>query len=1583
MSAASVVHATPGRVRVHLADWSGEAPERLHAALRALPGVVDASARPATGNVVVRYDPAVTDAAALLDAVGRVDLSAPAQVPEAETAPALATEDPRLAQMLRAAAGSRRARIAVRGLDRDPRLGRRLIARLQARRDVRRVQVSATTGRALVELADDVVDVEGVLADLTDLELPEEPGEDLPRHPLDVVPLLQSASRTAGASAGLAILGVRALLGREGPPSGAAVGAAAAVGVAEGLPAVQRTVRAALGRDQAEMVLGLAGAVALTASAAPLGLALTAVGGLRVLTEVLARRRAWRAYEERLGDEPAPLPGDTIRLVTGERVPLRGRVVEGDGSTAGSDGLPRRLGPGDDVDAGARVVAGALVVELLAHDPFPPPVRPVPAPLPPVRRYVSLLGVVSLGHAALTLLLTRSPARTLTAVLLVNPRAAMVGGDLADAGASARVLRAGVTIVGTRPERVVHRPDVLVLERPRVASDGFELARVVPLAGESRAPLPALVDAAVRASGGGLGGIMVDGSRYRLESAGALRGHPAHAAMHERGEHGLVLRPEEGDPLALVGLRPRPAPGLDALAGACRRRGTRLVMVEHGDRFAARAVARRAGAELVLEADVRDVVADLQREGSRVGLVADSADASEALAGADLGIGLSSGRSGHFPARADVLAPDLSAVAAIVEAGARRDRAGVAAVAASLAANGVGLADGLRGASGVARASRATYIAALAAAAAGWLLLRGGARAASVATRLADPHPERWGREEADRVLALLDSTPDGLTGEAAAARRGRRRAPAAATHPLVHGVSEQLRSPLAAVLAAGAAISVVMGSTADVPIIAAVIAANAMIGAWQEHQTGRATDELQRLAAPTAQVLRDGAPAVVAAEDVVVGDVLLLSSGDRLVADARVLETDALEVDEAALTGESLPVAKRRDGGRAATRVVLEGSGVTAGTGRAVVVAVGRGTRLGATAAALAENGPPDSPLSRRLARLLRESLPIVLLGGALVAATGLLRGGSLAAQLSLGAGAAIAAVPEGLPLMAGVAEAGVATRLAARGAVVRRPAAVETLGRVDVACFDKTGTLTEGRLAVRRVCAAAPAGGAAPVPGPLPERLRAVLAAAAEASPRPDEHGALAHATDAAVLRSARAAGLAPAGPRVGESPFAASRGFHATAVDGGLAVKGAFEVVLPRCVAIAGSGGPRPLDDAARRQLERTAERLADEGLRVLLVARGRGTEVVDPQGLEAVGFLGLSDPLRAGVADAVDRCHRAGVRLIMLTGDHPATARAIAAEAGLVVNGQPVLSGQEIAGLDEAQLDARLAGVEVVARITPVDKLRIVESLQRQGHTVAMTGDGVNDAPALRLADVGVAMGSGATAVAREAADLVVAGDDLDTMVEALVEGRGFWQNLRRALALLLGGNLGELGLIAGAAALGGRGAMTTRQVLTVNLVTDVLPALAVAVQPPEHRDLAALSREGAAGLDAPLRDDLLRRGAATAAPALAAFATAPRVGADGPTVAFGSVVAAQLAQTLDLGWTEGRLSPSVSAAIGASTAVMAATMTVAPLRAFLGLAVPTPAGLVLMVAASAGAVVVARALAARAADPPARAQLAAV
>ena len=1584
-----IVHEARGRLRVHLLRWRGVGADRLESELVALRGVTVVRASAATGNVLVCFDADITDRETVMERLRGL------RVPRTQAAPSGARARPRstpLPHVLHERRGRRRrVRITVRGLDRDHQLGVRVVRELEAIPGVERALASPLTGRVLVDYAEHLVDVEDLLASVAGLELPELPGEDRPAHPLDPAPLMVSAPRVAGGALGLALLAARRLAGAEGPPvGGGAAEAAAALGIVEGAPPVKEQLHRLLGRNRAEVTLSVLGTVALALSGSGLGLTATGAGALRVLSEVRARRVAWRRYEELLQGAPAAIAGAEIMLEGGARVPVNGRIVEGYGTAVASDGRPQPVRPGGRVPGGARVFGGPFVVELDAGSAFTP--GPLPASTSPseLDRYVRLVGPLSLAYAALTVALTRSWRRAFIALVVLNPRPALIGAQAADAGASARALRSGVIVVGSRPDRAIALPDVVVLDHPRVLTDGLEVREVLPLdRAVSRAQAEQLAAGIAGAASLPWGRIflnvrsaeVVDGQfdgwratgtcgarRYAL--APATRRQLGAVGADQPEAHWLALT-EQGRqrPLALIALVPRLAEGVGDLVDGCRRHGVRLVLRRNREGDTTQVIADRVRVEEVVACDPVDLVREYQRRGEQVAFVSDSACAGEAFAACDLAIALTSGRSGHFPGRADLLAPDPTALAAVIESAARRRVAIREATATSVLANAIGVIWGLRGGPDLIGATSVMHIAALGAIADAWLRLRGGRRSLSVVTRLVDPRPERWGQESRAAVLRAMGSRLDGLSTTEAEGRV-QEKPTAADGNFFAAALADQIRSPLTGLLAGGAAVSLLFGAAADVALIGAVILVNAAVGAWQERSAGQAARALERLGAATARVLRDGHPRTIPARNVVAGDVLLLAPGDRVAADARLVRCEGLEVDESALTGESVPVRKGASGGIDANRVVLAGTDVTVGTGLAVAVAVGQDTRMGALAAALADEANGQTPMGERLSLMLRQGIPVIAASGVLITVSGLLWGRPVLPQLALGASAALAALPEGLPLLAGAAEAAVARRLASRNALVRRLSAVEALGRVDVACCDKTGTMTEGRLVLSLVASLEQE---VRMPSILTSQLADVLLVGALATPHPAASDAGAHPTDVAVMNAAERHGLTQhlKHTRERESPFDPARSYHAALVGGRLCLKGAAEVLVPRCSRQRRGGRDAPLGEDDRRRLLAQAARLAERGLRVLLVAEGPVAAALDdPQDLVALGYLGISDPLRPGVANAVHRCGKAGVRLVMLTGDHPATACAIARDAGLPAEGDQVVTGAEVAELDDATLDRSLERAVVVARITPLDKLRIVESLQRRGHTVAMTGDGVNDAPALRLADVGVAMGRSGTEVARQAADVVLSDDDFSTLVEALVEGRAFWQNIRRALGLLLGGNLGELGLIAGAGVLGRDAPLTTRHILTVNLVTDVLPALSVAVQQPEHRELAALAREGTAGLGTPLRDDILRRGVATALPSLAAYLLAARAGgpAQGRAVAFASVVTTQLAQMLAVGHAQGQLTTPVLGATAVCGGVLFASVALPPLSGLLELTRPTPTSWAITAGAATGALLIGRVLA---------------
>lgn len=1581
-----IVHSLPGRIRVHVPGWKGQEKRRIEAQLRGMMGVQRVQANALTGNMLIYFDPSVTNEQAILAAVWILDVDMTAEpVQEPPLPPVMSERRGRI----------RRARIAVRGLDRDPHLAKHVVEHLQRQPGVQGASVSLLTGRVLVEFAEQEARLEDLIAAVAGLELPELPGEDRPVHPLDPGPLIQSEVRTIGATLGLGLLATRRLLGLAEPLPGAhvALRTAVVIGILQGIPPLRFGLRKLLGRTVADLLFSIPGIVTLTIAGSPIGLALSGAEALRLLTEVQARRTAWRLHEERVENTPSIQPGAVIQLETGERTPLPAKVIGGIGTAIGSDGMPLPAVQGGMVPSGALLYGGPFALQLHSEEafqPFTPEPRPLSAPSL-YERYLQAVGPFSLIYAAATALLTRSFSQTLAALLLVSSRTATVGLDCADLGASARVLRAGVTVVGTRPNRNFRLPNLVLVDGIRPLTDGLELNSVLSLVEDyDTAKVLAQAAGVAAAAGSPWGGAFrvvnrisasdgvfdgkaafayAEGVRYVLGPAEDWASMPEAAHLRRHGNYVLVLRRgDEERPLGIFALRPRLAPGVEELVQMCRRYGVQLGILTSGDQIAAQAFAHRATIPLLDSSNAVEAMRAKQKEGALVAFVSDNAGAAAALAACDLAIGVTDNRA-SLPARVDLLVPDVHAVVAIIEAAARREATVRDSVGLAVLSNLVGAVWGFLQMPPLELASRVTQVSTFTALIDGWLRLRGGKRPGSSLPHLVDPHPEHWGKRSVESVLSDLNTSREGLTSTQAAARR-LAAVPKARRNQLLATTLDQVRSPLMGMLAAGACFSLLLGAVGDVAIIVATLVANIAVGVWQEHKADRVAETLERLGTSNARVLRDGQSVMIPANEVVPGDVLLLAPGDHVAADARVLDAQGLEVDEAALTGESLPVSKAPDGGTDESRVILEGSDVTTGTGRAVVVAVGRHTRMGAIAASLSADETEQSPLGVRLSRMLRMILPLSLAGGLVVTASGLLLRRPLASQLALGVSMVLAAVPEGLPLLARVGEAGVAGRLARQNAVVRRLSSIEALGRVDVACTDKTGTMTKGHLSLILVTAGHQE---ATLPAELPADLRHVLLTAAFASPHPEAQGATAHPTDIAVIQGAQEAGLGGALQvnHDAELSFDPTRSFHATVVQGRLCVKGAPEALLPRCNWGLQYGKKSPLDEATRNELHAQSLRLAERGLRVLMAAEGSpDTPLDDPQGLTALGFVGISDPLRPTVREAVRRCRDAGVRVIMITGDHPVTARVIAREAGLIGNDDIVLTGTEFAELQNAELDECLEHTAVIARATPLDKLRIIESLQRRGHTVAMTGDGVNDAPALRLADIGVAMGHGGTEVARQTADVVLTDDDFSTLVEALVEGRSFWRNIRRALGLLLGGNLGELGLVVGASVLAFSTPLTARQILAMNAITDILPALAVALQHPEHHNLAGLSREGASALDKPLRREIWRRAITSAVPAFISYIVmlGSSTLAEARAVAFSTIISTQLAQTLDVGRSEEGLTRSVLGAVAGSTAVLLATLLVPPLRNFLNLVTPGPLGWTLIGGWALGAVVLNRILA---------------
>ncbi|GAB3836155.1 cation-translocating P-type ATPase [Dactylosporangium cerinum] len=742
------------------------------------------------------------------------------------------------------------------------------------------------------------------------------------------------------------------------------------------------------------------------------------------------------------------------------------------------------------------------------------------------------------------------------------------------------------------------------------------------------------------------------------------------------------------------------------------------------------------------------------------------------------------------------------------------------------------------------------------------------------------------------------------------------------------------------------------IGAKSDAVLVAAVILVNALLSGVQDMAARRALSRLVSAATPRVRLRRAGADRAGSIEELVPGDVILLEPGDAVPADCRLVDTSGLEMDESSLTGESMPVVKSVAGNRAAavaehTSMVYAGTTVAAGSATCIVVATGERTEVGRSARAALQE-PPKSGVQQRLRELTKASLPAAGAGAAALLASGLFRG-RLTESINSSVALAVAAIPEGLPFIATAAELSASRRLSERNILIRDPRSLEALGRIDVICFDKTGTLTEGRIALRTV-----SDGREQVPTEgLTPRHRQILAAALRATPAPNGQGTLPHPTDQAVVAGATAAAVctdekAKGWQPVRELPFEPLRGFHAvlgTAPTGQvISVKGAPEITLPRCVTWRLDGTARPITPADRREIEAEVDRMARQGLRVLAIAEraasGRGRlddERVD--NLEFLGLLGLADPTRATAAEAVDQLRRAGIKVLMLTGDHPSTAEAIAAKLDLLGSGT-VVTGPELDDADDATVDALVAKASVFARVSPGHKVAVVRALQRAGNAVAVTGDGANDAPAIRLADAGIALGEQATDAARQAADMIVMDGRIETIADGVVEGRAMWASVRDSLALLLGGNLGEILFTVGSSLISATPPLNARQILFVNLMTDLLPAITVAARPPKRITADHLIREGPeASLGAALTADIVRRAVATSTGTAVAWLAAKATGTAtrASTVALASLVGAQLGQTALASGGD----PAVLGAAGASAAALVGVVQTPGLSQFFG------------------------------------------
>ncbi|MBI4701420.1 MAG: cation-transporting P-type ATPase [Deltaproteobacteria bacterium] len=805
--------------------------------------------------------------------------------------------------------------------------------------------------------------------------------------------------------------------------------------------------------------------------------------------------------------------------------------------------------------------------------------------------------------------------------------------------------------------------------------------------------------------------------------------------------------------------------------------------------------------------------------------------------------------------------------------------------------------------------------------------------------------------EPVRELLGRLGASPaQGLSAAEVARRRrehGPNRLPEPPRVPGWRRLLAQLRDPLVLTLLGAAAVAVLVGMSerpaasllerfGDAIAILLIVVMNALIGFFQERRAEAALEALQKLSAPSARVRREGRVQEVPAAEVVPGDIVELEAGDAVPADARLLHTLDLATEESALTGESMPVGKDAAAPVAAdapiadqTTMVFTATMVVRGKARAVVTATGARTELGSIGELMRSVRDEKTPLELRLQKFSKMILWICLGLSAALMAWGLVRGGRAWHELLLEAvSLAVAAIPEGLPAVTTITLALGMQRMARRGAIVRRLPAVETLGAATVICSDKTGTLTQNEMTVREIYAAGhryrvtgegydlggdilTEDGQSVLAAPLSETLQQALSVAAlcnnaelERNEATGRWRVVGDPTEGALLTVAAKGGcerMSVSGSHIvlRELPFDSDRQRMSVVTRDAQGrevahVKGSVDVLLPRCQTHRTDDGLRKLGAAEREAILGEAERMSGQALRVLCLCRHEQLDHAHIDEAEHVereltflGLVGMMDPPRPGVKQAVATCAHAGIRAVMITGDHKLTATAVAREIGLWQEGDLAITGTELGAMSDAELDARIGQARIFARTSPEQKLRIVRALKRRGEVVAMTGDGVNDAPALREAHIGVAMGRGGTDVARQASDLVLADDNFATIVEAVREGRAIFRNIQKFIFFLLSANMGLVTAVFAVSFFGAWPPLTPLMILWINLVTNGLPALALGVDPPDRKLMDEPPRAAEDGLLG--RRDLLGIayvGVVMGGAAVALYALSPQ---DGPAL----------------------------------------------------------------------------------------------
>jgi cation-transporting ATPase I len=1385
-----------------------------------------------------------------------------------------------------------RSHIEVKGLHRPgtTEAAHALRQRLVEHDGVHGAEINAALGRVVVSHDPDVISPSELAHVVGDVERElglheQEPAPIGAHHPANPGPLVRDIAALGTSLLGLGLSVLGRVLPDVLPPVVPTL-----VSLADSVPRVRMEVEKKLGPDVADAIFALGGSASQALAQRPVALLTEVAYRVCMYREVQARRQAWQRWERGVGDR------------------------------------------------------------LDAHRADPVDARPRPVPLPDalVERVANISAALALAGYAVVGIGTQNAQRALSVLVAGVPRSAKLGRDAFAAQLDTDLSVAEALVLQPHALRRLDRVDAVVLDTTMLVTGRHMVQDVVPTDDEidrtellRRAhDLVDLSEPNAHRERDGWAAVPVD--QLPISPPEHVR-----RAVRERASPGVtVLVVLRGDQhVGLVTVTTETDPLTDALVEAAKRAGTPVLAGVGGE------LAERLRVDQVVPGGNRllESVQKLQHEGHVVALV--SARGHAALAAADVGIGVP-GPANAVPWNAHIVCRDLAQACLPLDAMPVARKASRHSAELSVAGSSMGAVLGALGParSAPARAALPGQLAALLAVVAGtWWGAEPGRRSAPAP---ADRTP--WHAMSTDAVLTALSSSRAGLDEQESERRRLEQPAEEDPTGVgLARASMEELANPLTPTLATGAGLSASIGAVTDALMISGVLGLNALISGIQQVGANRELRQLGDTSALRVRVRRGGTERTLRADQLVPGDVIELHAGDAVPADCRLVEATGLEVDESSLTGESQLVTKSAEPTGSPTvaersSMLYQGTVVAAGQAMCAVVAIGERTEIG-RASRLNGEAPPTTGVASRLRSLTKRTLPVPLGAGGGLMLLDLLRGRGASQALSRAVSLAVAAVPEGLPFVATVAELASARRLSRRGVLVRSPSTIEAIGRVNVLCFDKTGTLTEGRISLRRISDGLVEADLDDLTPPL----RDVLAVAVRATPPRQPGRPMAHPTDRALLDAAARAGVAADDGLdslqwVDELSFEPSRGYHAVLAKSSsaylLSIKGAPEAMLARCSHWRRGDGKVVFDADARREVEAAVERSAREGYRVLAVAERTMPNPLDldessVRDLDFRGLLALADPVRPTAAKAVKQLRQAGVDIVMITGDHPSTAEAIAAEFDLL-DTERVLTGAEVEALDQDTLARTLPKVSVFARVSPEQKALIVRELRQLGRVVAMTGDGANDVPAIRLADVGIAIGSRATPAARLAADLVVTGDRIETITDAIVEGRAMWVSVRDALSILLGGNLGEIAFTVGAGLLSSRESLNARQLLLVNLLTDVLPAMAIAMRPPPRATPQELLDEGPeASLGASLNREVYFRAGTTAGAATAGWMLARPVSTptQASTTGLVALVGAQLGQTMTV---RGR-TPLVMAAGLGSLAMLVGIVQVPGVSHFFG------------------------------------------